>query len=68
MGVLQQVGTHLPSQRIRLLHPHTLDPLFTRRTPLAFGVLMSLANLNDCERDAESKFSLYLYNRPHPQQ
>ena len=68
MGVLQQIGTHFTSQCIRLLHPPTLDPLPHPRTPLAFGVLMSLANLNDCERDAESKFSLYLYNRPHPQQ
>ena len=31
--MLQQIGTHLPSQRIRLLHQLTLDPLTPPRTP-----------------------------------
>ena len=33
VGMLQQIGTHLPSQRIRFLHQLTLDPLSLRRTP-----------------------------------
>ena len=32
MRVLQQIGTHLPSQRIRLLHPPILARLIAFRT------------------------------------
>ena len=42
VGMLQQVGTHLPSQRIRLLHPHTLAPLLHPRTAPVWATLTPL--------------------------
>jgi hypothetical protein len=38
--MLQQIRTQLTSQRIRLLHHPTLDPLYLSRTSQAFGDLI----------------------------